>query len=103
MSKQRIPAQILSGDQECAVCTDTMAVAMFPGASVTKSCDHPPTTCLDCVAASIKSDLGNKLWNEIRCPECGELLEYDDVQRYADPETRERYEPKTFQILKGSD
>ena len=93
VSKQRIPAQVLSGDQECVVCTETIGVALFPGASITKSCEHPPATCLECVAMSIQSDLSNKLWNEIRCPECGELLEYDDVQRYADPETRERYGP----------
>jgi hypothetical protein len=40
--------------------------------------------------------LNNRVWNEIRCPECRETLQYDDVQRYADAETRERYETLTF-------
>lgn len=96
VTNQRIPAQVLSGEIECTVCTDTKRVADFPGAAITKTCTHPPTTCLDCVATSIRSDLDNKLWNEIRCPECRETLQYDDVQRYADSETSERYQSLSF-------
>lgn len=90
VTNQRVPAEILSGERECAVCTYTKSVSEFPGASITKSCNHPPMTCLECIAMSIRTDLNSKLWNEIRCPECRELLQYADVQRYADNETRER-------------
>jgi hypothetical protein len=86
----------LRGEIECTVCIDSKPVAAFPGAAVTKTCTHPPTACLDCVAASIRADLNNRLWNQIRCPECRETLEYDDVQRYADAETRERYQTLSF-------
>ncbi|OIW27611.1 hypothetical protein CONLIGDRAFT_441211 [Coniochaeta ligniaria NRRL 30616] len=96
VTNQRMTPEVLSGDTECTVCTDSKPVAQFPGATLTKTCTHPPTTCLDCVAASIRSDLNNRLWNEIRCPECRETLQYDDVQRYADPETRERYQTLSF-------
>ncbi|KAJ4316851.1 hypothetical protein N0V84_007643 [Fusarium piperis] len=41
---------------------------------------------------SIESDLSSKLWTEIRCPECRELLEYVDIQRYANNQTFTRYE-----------
>ncbi|RTE75342.1 hypothetical protein BHE90_010206 [Fusarium euwallaceae] len=41
---------------------------------------------------SIESDLSSKLWTEIRCPECRELLEYADIQRYANNQTFTRYE-----------
>ncbi|EFQ31528.1 IBR domain-containing protein [Colletotrichum graminicola M1.001] len=41
---------------------------------------------------SIKSDFNSKLWTDIRCPECRELLEYVDIQKYADEETFARYE-----------
>ncbi|KAJ3950237.1 uncharacterized protein N0V96_001381 [Colletotrichum fioriniae] len=40
---------------------------------------------------SIKSDLNSKLWTEIQCPECRELLEYVDIQKYADGETFARH------------
>lgn len=53
-------------------------------------------TCLECVAISIKTDLNNRLWNEIKCPECGETLQYDDVQRFADEETKDRYQTLSF-------
>lgn len=82
---------MLSGDRECIICTDTKPVSEFPTAAITKTCNHEPTTCLVCVATSIRTDLNNRLWNEIKCPECRETLEYDDVQRFADDETKERY------------
>ncbi|RGP62001.1 ring finger domain-containing [Fusarium longipes] len=46
---------------------------------------------LEC-ALSIESDLSSKLWTEIRCPECRELLEYADIQRYANKQTFAKYE-----------
>jgi transcription initiation factor IIE alpha subunit len=65
-------------------------VADFPTVAITKACTHEPTTCVICVATSIRTDLNSRLWNEIKCPECRETLEYDDVQRFADEETKER-------------
>ncbi|KAL2130856.1 hypothetical protein VTI74DRAFT_5846 [Chaetomium olivicolor] len=94
-NQRRLPS-ILSGDRECIVCTDTKPVSSFPSAAITKTCTHEPTTCLVCVAACIRSDLANRLWNEIRCPECRATLEYDDVQRFADDETKERYQTLSF-------
>lgn len=84
-------------ERECIVCTDVKPIATsFPSASVTTSCTHPPSTCLDCLATSIRTDLNTKLWNEIRCPECGATLQYDDVDRFADEETKERYQALSF-------
>lgn len=89
---------------QCIICTDTKPVTDFPFFTITSNCTHTPTTCLECVAASIRSDLNSRLWSEIRCPECREPLQYDDVQRYADPETRERYQTLSFRsALSGVD
>lgn len=76
---------------ECVVCTDNKPPEAFPRFSVTASCTHSPSTCLECVQLSIESDLNSKLWTEIRCPECRELLEYADIQRYANEQTFMRY------------
>ncbi|KAB5585569.1 hypothetical protein GE09DRAFT_1048664 [Coniochaeta sp. 2T2.1] len=92
ITNQRIPRAIQRGEIQCTICTDTKPAIFFPASAVSKACIHPPTTCLDCVATSIRFDLSNRLWNQIRCPECRETLAYDDVQLYADPATRERYE-----------
>ncbi|POR38891.1 Uncharacterized protein TPAR_00897 [Tolypocladium paradoxum] len=92
VTHQRTPAEHLSGEHDCAICMETKEVALFPRFSLTATCKHPPSTCLDCVSMSIKCDLNNRLWTEIRCPECKELLEYVDIQRFADAVTFLRYE-----------
>ncbi|KAL2197022.1 hypothetical protein P885DRAFT_36033 [Corynascus similis CBS 632.67] len=94
-NQRRLP-DILSGDRECIICTDTKPVSDFPAVAITKACAHEPTTCLACVATSIRTDLNSRLWNEIKCPECRATLEYDDVQRFADEETKERYQNLSF-------
>ncbi|KAK3683352.1 hypothetical protein B0T22DRAFT_246180 [Podospora appendiculata] len=96
ITNQRKLPDIAAGDRECIVCTETKKVQDFPQAAVTNKCSHAPSTCLQCVATSIKTDLNNRLWNEIKCPECREVLQYDDVQRFADPETKERYQNLSF-------
>ncbi|KAF4980603.1 hypothetical protein FZEAL_3416 [Fusarium zealandicum] len=92
VTHQRTPASTVTGELECVVCADIKGVNAFPRFSVTASCTHAPGTCLDCVQLSIESDLSSKLWTEIRCPECRELLEYADIQRYANKQTFARYE-----------
>jgi hypothetical protein len=76
---------------DCVVCAETKAASEFPSAAITKACLHPPQTCLECVATSIRTDLKSKRWSEIKCTECSELLAYDDVERFADPKTFEAY------------
>ncbi|KAK1622550.1 hypothetical protein BDP81DRAFT_334277 [Colletotrichum phormii] len=92
VTRQRLPANDLSGSRECPICAETREISSFPVLSVTPMCTHPPEACLECLQISIKSDLNSKLWTEIRCPECRELLEYIDIQKYADEETFARYE-----------
>ncbi|KAH7156957.1 hypothetical protein EDB81DRAFT_881251 [Dactylonectria macrodidyma] len=92
VTRRRVPATAVVGDLDCVVCTETKATGSFPRFSITGSCTHPPTTCLECIQLSIESDLSSKLWTEIRCPECRELLEYADIQRFANKQTFVRYE-----------
>jgi hypothetical protein len=96
VTHQRKLPDVLSGTRACIICTDTKPVSEFPATAITKTCYHAPTACLGCVATSIRTDLNSRLWNEIRCPECRETLEYDDVQRFADDETKERYTHPSF-------
>jgi hypothetical protein len=92
VTHQRTARSAVTGDLECAVCADTKHVDAFPRFSIAATCTHPPSTCLDCIQLSIESDLSSKLWTEIRCPECRELLEYADIQRYANKQTFTKYE-----------
>ncbi|KAL7934902.1 hypothetical protein V8C35DRAFT_300134 [Trichoderma chlorosporum] len=92
VTHQRVPSDRDSGDRDCSICTDTKEDILFPRFSPTASCTHAPTACLECLERSIRSDLSSKIWTDIRCPECRELLDYTDIQRYADGETFKRYE-----------
>lgn len=92
VTHQRIPSDPENdGDRDCLICADTKEEILFPRFSPTASCTHSPNTCLECLERSIRSDLTGKIWTDIRCPECRQLLDYTDIQRYADEETFKRY------------
>lgn len=73
--------------QDCNVCAESKPFLSFPIISVSGQCDHPPQTCLECVATSIRTEFASKRWNQIHCPECRGLMEYEDVEAYADKTT----------------
>lgn len=77
-------------DRECVICAETKCAEEFPWTPITTSCNHSPSSCLDCVELSIKTDLNTKIWTEIRCPECSAALDYLGIQQYADNETFSR-------------
>ncbi|KAK4444404.1 hypothetical protein QBC34DRAFT_360110 [Podospora aff. communis PSN243] len=76
---------------DCAVCAESKATFMFPSAAITKDCLHQPSTCLECITTSIRTDFKSKMWSDIKCTECSSLLAYGDVERFADPRTFEAY------------
>jgi hypothetical protein len=76
--------------QQCIVCTEErMLESDF--ICTTDTCTHLPQTCFICIQYHIKSNLEYRRWNDIRCPECNETIQYQDVERLADPETFERF------------
>jgi len=93
ITRKRVTAAVINGMKECVVCTETLpAETHFSPHALSLGCDHEPSTCSECVAKSIASDLETKMWYEVRCPECRAPMEYQDVERYADRETFRRYE-----------
>ncbi|KAL7798176.1 hypothetical protein V8C37DRAFT_368983 [Trichoderma ceciliae] len=101
VTHQRIPSDRENGDRDCSICADTKEEVLFPRFSPTASCTHAPLACLECLERSIRSDLTSKIWTDIRCPECRELLDYTDIQRYADDETFKRYETLALRAAMG--
>ncbi|KAK3386619.1 hypothetical protein B0H63DRAFT_493359 [Podospora didyma] len=96
-NKRQLP-EIQAGTQQCSVCFDEKEISEFPRAAVTRTCKHPPRTCLECMKGTIRAQLESKLWNEIGCPEegCKGILQNDDIQRFADEETNDRYQALSF-------
>lgn len=74
---------------ECSVCMEMFAVADSPD-KITSSCQHAAVVCLGCTTESINTQIMDKAWNEISCPECLELLSFQEVKRFAGPEDFER-------------
>lgn len=72
---------------ECIICTEEFTSELPPPPWITLTCLHQPSVCTPCMQRSISSDLQNKLWNQIKCPECDSSLIYEDIQRLADAET----------------
>lgn len=73
------------------ICADSLPKLAFPSPTIAPSCMHEVSTCLLCLATSIRHDLENRMWDKIQCPECRALLDHYSVQKYADEETFARY------------
>ncbi|KAK4162976.1 hypothetical protein QBC43DRAFT_213857 [Cladorrhinum sp. PSN259] len=78
----------------CIICTEERRVGTeFPTSPVTATCNHPsPQACLTCISQHIKTSLESHKWGDIHCPECHELMAYQELARFADPETFARIE-----------
>jgi hypothetical protein len=75
--------------ETCVVCSDDKRVSEMPR-RITRSCEHPINTCKTCVGQWIKSSMDTLAWDRLKCPDCPQLLRYDDVRAFASPETFKR-------------
>ena len=76
----------------CISCMLDLPAEDFSETPLTRSCDHPNSACKDCVKQWIDTRLGEGSWNDIKCLECNEVMQYPDVQRHADAEVFQRYD-----------
>lgn len=73
---------------DCLICYSSFDPIKTPMRQPTSSCIHEVNICKPCLSASITSQLEYKLWTRISCPAslCEEILEYGDVQEFAEPQ-----------------
>ncbi|KAK3312502.1 hypothetical protein B0H66DRAFT_486444 [Apodospora peruviana] len=83
-----------ASEKKCIICAETRDVDTgFPESVLSSACSHPQTTCLQCIEQYIAAvHKGRNAWMLVECPACTNVLPPIVVQRYADPETRERIE-----------
>ena len=81
-----------SSTRTCVSCTDELPPSDFPQSPLTLSCTHENSACKTCIGQWIDTQLSDQSWNEIKCLECKELMQYPDIQRHAEPEVFERYD-----------
>jgi hypothetical protein len=82
-------AWLLPLTTSCVVCGDDKRASEIPS-SITKSCEHDATTCKECIGQWIASSMDTVAWDRLRCPECPQLLRFEDVQAFATRETFDR-------------
>ncbi|KAK3335482.1 hypothetical protein B0T19DRAFT_9775 [Cercophora scortea] len=82
---------LLRPTETCSVCMEDKKITELP-VRITEGCKHPPTICKDCLKQWLASGLETGTFDRLKCPDCPEILKYDDVQRYATKETFSRYD-----------
>ena len=68
---------------ECSVCMDELGAESFPKDKLTAGCEHEPTVCHSFLTRSVESQIDDKPWDQIGCPECLETLSFETVKRAA--------------------
>lgn len=58
---------------------------------VTNICSHETDVCLPCIAEFFGTDLDSKRADQLKCPSCPQLLGYQFVKAFVDPQTFARY------------
>ncbi|RYP20869.1 hypothetical protein DL767_009375 [Monosporascus sp. MG133] len=84
-------AWLLPATETCTVCGDDKRVSEMPR-RIAESCTHSATVCKECVGHWISSSLDTLAWDRLRCPECPQLLSFEDVRHLAPPDAFERYD-----------
>lgn len=82
--------QKTSNERECTLC-GLVTSSHFPIENVTSSCDHEPDVCSSCLSRTIAVQFQTKVWNHIDCPSCRQRLHHDDVKKFADKATFEKF------------
>lgn len=82
---------LLPATETCSTCIEDKTISEMP-IKVTARCDHQPTVCRDCMKQWLQSGVEAGRWDNLKCPDCSELLEHHDVKRNASKETFDRYD-----------
>ncbi|KAI2463251.1 hypothetical protein F4781DRAFT_426507 [Annulohypoxylon bovei var. microspora] len=89
----RAEAWLLPLSESCIVCSDDKRVSEMPNKRrITVSCEHDSTICKECVGSWIASSMDSVTWDRLKCPECPQLLKYENVRAFATREIFERYD-----------
>lgn len=78
--------------RECIVCGESKEPLEFPATAPTSSCAHPSNTCSKCLQSWMASEFDTKGCDGIKCPECPETLDYNDIRKAASPQTFDAYD-----------
>ncbi|KAJ8128515.1 hypothetical protein O1611_g5117 [Lasiodiplodia mahajangana] len=72
---------------KCTSCFERKTLRNFPRTTVTSNCKHAATSCRTCIAAFLEWQSLNGLVARLSCPQCPEPLTFEQIWRFATPET----------------
>ena len=87
--------------KECAVCGDEKDSLDYPAKPATAQCEHLVHTCQQCLESWMESEFETKGCEGIRCPECPEAMQYNDVQLAASAKIFAAYDKSSMLAALG--
>ncbi|KAK3394654.1 hypothetical protein B0H63DRAFT_53930 [Podospora didyma] len=82
---------LLAATETCSACIEDKKLSELP-IKITAACSHKATICKDCLKQWLESGLQSGTWDRLKCPDCSEVLRFEDVKRYASSEIFARYD-----------
>lgn len=86
----------LTEPAECIICLETFPPSSFPEQRISSTCDHASPerrhqrACKSCLAQHLDAQLTNSGPDRLSCPICLSALTYNEIKRWASPETFSR-------------
>ena len=80
---------VIERERDCTVCGEKKRSVRFPE-FISRRCSHSVRVCKTCIRNWTAAQLDSVGWNRIRCPECPEIIEKDELKEHASRDTYER-------------
>ncbi|KAH3940503.1 hypothetical protein HBH64_056400 [Parastagonospora nodorum] len=71
-------------ERACIICKTSQDLSAFINHQISGNCWHEPATCIQCLKSHIERCVTAQGWDHCNCPECGELISYDDMAAFAE-------------------
>lgn len=71
-------------ERSCIICKTAKEPDAFASRRISGNCWHEPATCYQCLKAHIEACVAKQGWDHCSCPECGEVMTYEDMGAFAD-------------------
>jgi hypothetical protein len=80
--------------KECTVCLDTLSKSLFPESL--HADQHSSDVCSKCFDEHVESELDDKSYEHIGCPQCTQTLTEPEIRKLGSVETYKKYDRPTF-------
>lgn len=86
----------------CNICAEEQPIGAFQS-RMTSTCTHDFSACSHCIQQWIHTQLTEAGWDKIKCLECAQFLQYEDVRRHGATDDFDRYDHLAVRAAVSSD